>query len=436
MRFSTEQYLQDAKYTALQVPGIDPGTKAKAVNKVAVIGSGTMGGGIAINFLNVGIPVVLLDIDKATLNKGVGIIDANYRKNVTKGRLSEQQKNCAMALLATTMDYAQVADADLVIEAVVENIDIKTRVFQILDRTCKPETILATNTSTLDINLLAAATGRPESVLGLHFFSPANVMKLLEVVRAEKTSDQSLVTALSLAQQINKVPVVSGVCWGFIGNRMLESYGREAMRLILEGSSPVQIDKVLQDFGLAMGFPRMSDLAGIDVGYLIRQGRKEACYGRDPGYAAICDKLYELGRYGQKSGRGFYIYEKREGREDPEIEALATELAKAQGVTRRTIDDREILERCLYSLINEGAKVLQEGIAQRASDIDVVYCFGYGFPKARGGPMRYADETGLSVILTVLKDYQYKLGDYGGQWFTPAPLLENCVATGKCFADI
>jgi len=260
-------------------------------------------------------------------------------------------------------------------------------------------------------------------------------MKLLEIVRAEKTADDVIMSTIKMAQIIKKVPVVAGVCWGFIGNRVLEPYGREAARLVLEGASPAQIDKVLYDFGLAMGLPSMIDLAGIDVGYLTRQGNKEAFYGRDPAYTAICDKLHELGRFGQKTGRGFYIYEGRDKQEDPEVMQLATELAQANGVTQREITDQEILERTIFMMINEGAQVLDEGIAYRSSDIDTIYCNGYGFPAHKGGPMQYADEIGLDTVLNAINKYRDQLGEYGELWFKPAPLLQKLAAEGKSFKD-
>jgi len=428
-----QQHLFFAERAATKIPGVDPKTPTRAVNKVAVIGSGTMGGGIAMNFINAGIPTVILDLNADALERGLGVIRTNYEISAQKGRLSDAQVKARMALLTATTDYADIADVDLVIEAVFENMDIKKKVFQALDDVCKAGAILATNTSTLDVDEIAAVTRRPQDVIGLHFFSPANVMRLLEVVRGDKTADDVIVSTLKMAQAIKKVPVVAGVCWGFIGNRILEPYGREAARLVLEGASPAQIDRVLYDFGLAMGLPSMIDLAGIDVGYLTRQGNKEAFYPRDPAYAAICDKLYELGRYGQKTGRGFYIYEGRDKQEDPQVMELAAELAREHGIDQRQISDQEILERTIYMLINEGAQVLEEGIAYRAGDIDTVYCNGYGFPAHRGGPMQYADEMGLDTVLAALNKYRQQLGAYGEEWFKPAPLLEKLVTEGKTF---
>jgi 3-hydroxyacyl-CoA dehydrogenase len=349
--------------------------------------------------------------------------------------MTTAQVEQSMSKLATTTDYSDISDADLVIEAVFEDMDIKRKVFKALDDVCKPGAILATNTSTLDVNEIAAVTKRPQDVIGLHFFSPANVMRLLEIVRANKTADEAIVTMIKIAQRIKKVPVVAGVCWGFIGNRILEPYAREASRLILEGANPAQIDKVLYKYGMAMGFPSMIDLAGIDVGYLTRQGNKDAFYGQDASYAAICDKLFALGNYGQKTAKGFYLYKGRAKEENPQIMELASELAKQHGVIQREITDQEILERTIYMLINEGAQVLDEGIAYRSSDIDIIYCNGYGFPTYRGGPMQYADEIGLDKVLDTINTYRTTLGDYGETWFKPAPLLEKLVAQGKKFKD-
>jgi 3-hydroxyacyl-CoA dehydrogenase len=430
-----QQHLFFAERAATKIPGVDPKTPLRDVKKVAIIGSGTMGGGIAMNFVNVGIPTVILDLNAEALERGLGVIRTNYEISAKKGRLSEAQVEERMNLLQPTTEYSEIGDVDLVIEAVFENMDIKKKVFQTLDEVCKPGAILATNTSTLDVDEIASVTARPQDVIGLHFFSPANVMRLLEIVRGGKTADDALLTTIKMAQTIGKVPVVAGVCWGFIGNRILEPYGREAARLILEGATPAQIDKVLYDFGLAMGLPSMIDLAGIDVGYLTRQGNQEAFYGRDPGYAAICDKLHELGRFGQKTGRGFYIYEGRDKKEDPEVISLAETLAAEQSITRREISDQEVLERTIYMLINEGAQVLEDGIAYRSSDIDTVYCNGYGFPGHRGGPMQYADEIGLDTVVNALNKYRDQLGAYGEEWFKPAPLLEKLAAEGKTFKE-
>jgi 3-hydroxyacyl-CoA dehydrogenase len=430
-----QQHLFFAERAATKIPGIDPKTPTRPINKVAIIGSGTMGGGIAMNFLNAGFETTILDLNAEALERGVGVVRKNYEISAKRGRLTDTQVEERMALLKSTCDYSDLGDMDLVIEAVFEKMEVKKNVFAALDDVCKPGAILATNTSTLDVDEIAEVTSRPGDVIGLHFFSPANVMKLLEIVRGGKTADSVLVTAINLAKTIRKIPVVSGNCWGFIGNRVLEPYAREAVRLILEGASPAQIDKVLYDFGLAMGLPSMLDLAGIDIGYLVRQANVDAYYSRDPAYSAICDKLCQLGRYGQKTGRGFYIYEGRDKKEDPEVMELAAELAKEHGVTQRDISDQEILERTIYMLINEGAQVLDEGISYRSSDIDTVYCNGYGFPAHRGGPMQYADEIGLQTVVDALNKHRDSLGKYGKEWFKPAPLLKKLAAEGKSFKD-
>jgi len=430
-----QQHLFFAERSAGVIPDVDRKTPTRDIKKVAIIGSGTMGGGIAMNFLNAGIETIILDLNGEALERGIGVIQKNYQTSVKRGRLSETQMNACMNLLKSTTDYADLNDVDLVIEAVFESINVKQAVFEKLDEVCKQGAILATNTSTLDVNTIANFTKRPEDVLGLHFFSPANVMKLLEIVRGDKTADDVLITSIKLAQKIKKVSVVSGVCFGFIGNRMLEPYGREAERLILEGATPAQIDKVLYDFGMAMGVLSMFDLAGIDVGYFIRQGNKENTYGRDPAYGAVSDKLYQLERFGQKNGRGYYIYEGRDQKADDEVQAFASELAIEFGITQREISDQEILERTIFSLINEGAYILEDGIACRASDIDIVYCYGYGFPAHRGGPMQYANEIGLDKILSAMNQYREQLGAYGEEWFKPSPLLEKLVAQGQSFNE-
>lgn len=429
-----QQHLFFAERAATKIPGIDKKTPLRKIEKVAIIGAGTMGGGIAMNFMNVGIPVTVLELKQDALDRGFGVIRNNYEISAKKGRMSEEQVAERMDLLSGTLEYSDLGDADLIIEAVFENMDIKKKVFSALDTVAKPGAILASNTSTLDVDEIAAATKRPEDVIGLHFFSPANVMKLLEIVRGGKTADDVLMTSIKMAQSIRKVPVVSENQWGFIGNRILEPYGREAGRLLLEGASPAQVDGVLYDFGFAMGLLSVMDLAGIDVGYLTRQARKEEL-AADPSYAAVANRLYELGRYGQKTKRGAYIYKGREKIEDPEVIEIAAELAEQHGVSQREISEQEILERTVYMLINEGAKVLGEGVAYRSSDVDVVYVYGYGFPGFRGGPMQYADEIGLDKVLAAIEKYRDELGDYGKLWFTPAPVLVQLAAEGKKFSD-
>ena len=427
-----QQHLFFAERAATKIPGIDKKIALRKIEHVAIIGAGTMGGGIAMNFINAGVPVKVLELKQEALDKGFAVIRKNYEISAKKGRITEDQVEQRMSLLSGTLSYAELNEADLIIEAVFENMDIKKLVFASLDEVAKPGAILASNTSTLDVDEIASATKRPEDVIGLHFFSPANVMKLLEIVRGSKTADDVLMTSIKMAQLISKVPVVSENQWGFIGNRVLEPYGREAGRLMLEGASPAQIDKVLYDFGFAMGLPSVMDLAGIDVGYLTRQARKEEL-AVDPTYAAVSDRLYELGRYGQKTGRGAYIYKGREKIEDPEVMQISKELAEKHAITQREISEQEILERTVYMLINEGAHVLGEGVTYRSSDIDVVYTYGYGFPGHRGGPMQYADEIGLDKVLASIEKYQKELGDYGKLWFTPAPVLIELAAAGKTF---
>jgi 3-hydroxyacyl-CoA dehydrogenase len=429
-----QQHIFFAERAAGKIPGVDKSTRPRKIGKVAFIGAGTMGGGIAMNFANAGIPATLLEVKQEALDRGMGLIRKNYEISARKGKLTESQVEQRMSLLHGSLDYGDVADADLVIEAVFENMDIKKQVFRKLDQVCKPGAILATNTSTLDVDEIAAVTSRAQDVIGLHFFSPANVMRLLEIVRGAKTADDVIVSAISMGKSIRKVPVVAGVCWGFIGNRILEPYGRESCRLILEGATPAQIDRALTGFGMAMGYTSMIDMAGIDVGYLTREGNQQA-FAHDPGYAAICNKLYALGRYGQKTGRGFYIYHGRDKTEDPEVMEFAQKLAAEHGIRRREISDQEIIERTIYMLINEGAQTLEDGIAYRASDIDLVYVNGYGFPLWRGGPMQFADEIGLDTVLASIDKHRKQLGDYGEMWFRPAPLLARLVGEGRNFKD-
>ncbi|MFZ5933782.1 3-hydroxyacyl-CoA dehydrogenase [Pseudomonas putida] len=419
-----------AEREALRVPGIDASTALRPIAQVAVIGAGTMGAGIAMNFINVGIPVRLLELKPEALDRGLAQIRKLYEHSIKRGKLSAEQLEQRMALLQGTLDYADLADADLVIEAVFEDLSIKQSVFRTLDRVCKPGAILASNTSTLDVDRIAACTQRPQDVLGLHFFSPANVMRLLEVVRGRLTAPDVLATTLKIAKRIGKLPVVSGVCFGFIGNRMLEPYAREAHRLVLEGASPAQVDKVLTGLGLAMGVFAMYDLAGIDVGYLVRQARRSEI-AHDPSYFRLADELYSLGRHGQKSGRGFYRYEGRQRIEDPEVQQIAAQLAGNLGITRRTISDAEIHDRCLFMLINEGLQLLDEGIALRSGDIDLVWTNGYGFPAWRGGPLHYARELGLDQVLAGIEHQREQLGAYGRMWLQPAPLLRRLASSTK-----
>ena len=419
-----------AEREAGRIPGVDASTRLRAVEKVAVIGAGTMGGGIAMNFANAGIPVTLLDVTQEAVDKGLSLVRKNYEISRQRGKLTEAELTRRMDLLTGAVDYASLADADLVIEAVFERMDVKEKVFRSLDEVCKTGAILATNTSSLDVDVIANFTARPQDVVGMHFFSPANVMRLVEVVRGAKTANDVLATALHVAKRVGKLPVISGVCFGFIGNRMLEPYNREAHRLVLEGATPGQVDKVLTDLGLNMGVLSMIDLAGIDVNYLVRSANVAATK-HDPSYHIVGDALYKLGRYGQKTGRGFYAYEGRTRMDDPDVAALAAQLADELGVVRRpSISDQEIHDRCIYMLINEGIQLLDEGIALRASDIDLVWINGYGFPAFLGGPMHYAECVGLERVLDGIHRYRRELGEYGEMWFRPAPMLERLVAAG------
>ena len=391
-----------------------------------------MGSGIAANFLTAGVPVTLLEVKKEALDKGQAVIRGIYEAAAKKGRLTAQQVADRMALLKATQSYGDLRDADLVIEAVFEEISVKETVFRKLDETVKPGAILASNTSTLDLNKIAAFTKRPQDVVGLHFFSPANVMKLLEVVRGANTAKDVLATVMSVAKKIKKTAVVSGVCDGFIGNRMVEQYLRQALFLLEEGATPRQVDRAVEKWGMAMGPFRMSDLAGNDIGWAIRKRR----YRERPElkYSRIADRLCEQGRFGQKTGLGWYRYEagRRDAIPDPAVEKMIADYGAEIEVRRRRIDDDEIVRRLIFSLVNEAAAILQEGIAQRASDIDMVYLKGYGFPLHRGGPMFYADEVGLYNVVASMK--AFAANSHGDpEFWRPAPLLASLASEGKRF---
>jgi 3-hydroxyacyl-CoA dehydrogenase len=421
-----------AERAAGKLPDIPADTPLRPIRSVGVIGAGTMGGGISMNFLNVGLPVVLLETTQAALDRGLATIRRNYENSAKKGKLSDEQVAQRMALITPTLDYAALAGADLVIEAVFEQMDVKEQVFRQLDAVCKPGAILASNTSYLDINKIASFTTRPQDVLGLHFFSPANVMKLLEIVRGAQTAPDVMATALALGKQIGKVSVVSGVCDGFIGNRMLARYGAAANALIVAGASPQQIDRALERFGFAMGPFRVGDLAGLDIGWATRK-RKAAEAGL-PHVPTVADQLCELGRFGQKTGAGWYRYTPgvRDPQADPVVDELIAAYRAAQGATPRKVSDEEIVQRCVYALVNEGARILEEGIAVRASDIDLVYLNGYGFPRHRGGPMCHANEVGLFNVVRTLRDFAAEPG--GFDWWQPAPLLRKLAEEGHSFA--
>ncbi|WP_445356926.1 3-hydroxyacyl-CoA dehydrogenase NAD-binding domain-containing protein [Microbulbifer sp. ANSA002] len=422
-----------AERRATKVQGLSKDTSIREINSIGIIGGGTMGGGIAMNFANAGIPVKLLDIDQAAVERGLAVIDKNYNISMKKGKITEPQKAHYLSLIQGTTDYSDLVEVDLVIEAVFENVTLKKEIFSKLDQYCKPGTILATNTSYQDIDQIAAATNRPEDVIGLHFFSPANVMKLLEVVRGSKSADDVIATAMRLAKTIKKAPVLAGNCYGFIGNRMLRPYAREAQLCLIEGATPEQIDSVMQSWGMAMGPIAVGDLAGLDIGHKAREGLSKTEKG-DPKTYCIADALVEMGRLGQKSGAGYYRYdpETRARTSDPEVQAMIEAQAKAHGIERREISDKEILNRLTFALINEGARILEDGIAQRPSDIDVVYVYGYGFPPHRGGPMFYADSIGLKKIYDTICTFRDQHGE--ANW-TPAPLLVQLAKEGKTFTD-
>lgn len=426
-----------AEREAGKIPGIGKDVALRPVARVGIVGAGTMGGGIAMNFLNAGIPVVLLELKPEALERGLGIIRSNYEATANKGRMTMEQVGQRMALCQGALDYAELAACDLVIEAVFENMDIKKAVMARLGEVCKPGAIIATNTSTLDVDVLAAASGRPADVVGMHFFSPANVMRLLEVVRGRDTAAEVLATVMALARTIRKVAVVSGVCFGFIGNRMLEPYLRECEALLLEGATPTQIDRAIEAFGMAMGPCRMIDMAGVDVAAkVVLERRKEGTLPADPAYRAACQALFERGRHGQKSAAGYYRYEGRTPVHDAEVDTIMEGLARQHGITRRRdIGDEEIVERCLYPLINEGARILEEGIAYRAGDIDIVWLNGYGFPALKGGPMHAADVIGLPRIKACLDRHAAERGNAHGYW-TPAKLLGDLAAAGTRFGDV
>ena len=418
---------------ASKIPDVPDDTPVRAVKQVAVIGAGTMGGGISMNFLNAGIPVTILEMKQEALDRGVATIRKNYEAQVKKGKLKADKYEQRMALLKTTLSYEDIAQADLVIEAVFEEMGVKQKVFETLDRVMKPGAILASNTSTLDVNQIAAFTQRPQDVIGTHFFSPANVMKLLEVVRGEKTAKDVLATVMQIGKKIRKTAVVSGVCDGFIGNRMIEQYSRQAGFLLDEGATPAQVDKAIEKFGFAMGPFRMGDLAGNDIGWAIRKRR--AVEHPDMKYSATADRLCEMGRFGQKTGAGWYDYApgKRDAIPSKVVVEMIEQHRAAIGMTSpRKISDEEIVQRLVFSLVNEAARILEEGIASKASDIDMVYLTGYGFPLYRGGPMCYADQVGLFNVVQAMKRFARNPHDDAAFW-QPAPLLAKLAAEGKSF---
>jgi len=415
-----QQYFFFAERKANKIEGLPENTEPRPVRKVGVIGAGTMGGGISMNFLSAGIPVTIVEMGQEALDRGTGVLRKNYEATASKGRMTQEQVEKAMGYLQPTLDFAALADCDLVIEAVYESMDVKKEVFGRLDKIAKPGAILASNTSYLDVNEIAASISRPGDVLGMHFFSPANVMKLLEVVRGDKTAPDVLLTAMQLGKKIRKVPVVARVCHGFIGNRMLMPRQVEATKLLLEGATPEQVDRVHVEFGMPMGPFQMADLAGVDIGW-----------HRDPNRIEnIRDALCAIDRWGQKKGAGFYDYdEKRQPAPSPLVQQIIEDFAKKQGIERREIGDEEIVERTLYTMVNEGAKIVEEGIAQRASDVDVVWVYGYGWPVYRGGPMFWADTEGLQKIVDGLKRQEERMKPQ----FSFSKLLLEKAANGEKF---
>ncbi|ALW89207.1 3-hydroxyacyl-CoA dehydrogenase NAD-binding domain-containing protein [Deinococcus actinosclerus] len=414
-----------AEREAAKIPGLGKDTPTLDIRRAGIIGAGTMGGGIAMNFLNAGIPVTIVETTQEALDRGLGVIRRNYENTAKKGRMSQGDVETRMGLLTPSLDMGSLADADIIIEAVFENMDVKKDIFTRLDAIAKPGAILATNTSTLDVNEIAAVTSRPESVIGLHFFSPANVMKLLEIVRADKTSDTVLATSMALARRIRKVGVVVGVCDGFVGNRMVHRYGEEARQLVEEGARPEDVDAAMNALGLPMGPFQMSDMAGLDIGHAIRVHRAKVSGEPEPD--GWLDRIVKTGRKGQKTGGGIYDYdETRTPRPNADVQALIDTYRTEKGVTPRDISTEELTKRLAYTLVNEGAQILDEGIAARAGDIDVIYLYGYGFPAYRGGPMQYADEMGLQGVVADLERY--------GQ--TPAPLLKRLADEGGSFAGL
>jgi len=417
-----------------KIPDIGKDTPLLDIKAAGVVGCGTMGGGITMCFANAGIPVTVLEMEAAALERGLGVIKKNYDIQVSRGRMTAAEVDKRMSLITGTIKYEDLGKADLIIEAVYENLDLKKEIFTKLDAVAKPGAMLASNTSGLDVDQIAMATKRPELVCGMHFFSPANIMRLLEVVRSKHSGKSTIATAMAIGKRIGKIAVLSGNAPGFIGNRILGAYTRQAAEVILQGATPYQVDNVIQGFGMPMGPFRMNDLVGLDLGW---RARKLAGVKPEdiPPAQRVADKLAEMGRYGQKNSRGFYIYPEgsRAGTADPEVVKLVEQVSAEAGITRRPVTDDEVLKRCFYPLINEAAKVLEEGIALRPCDIDITYINGYGFPDTVGGPMHWADQQGLANILAELKKFD---AEYGGTAFKPARLLEKLVAEGKTFASL
>jgi 3-hydroxyacyl-CoA dehydrogenase len=431
---AAQRHVFFAEREVAKIPDVPKDTPIKDIKKVAMIGAGTMGGGIAMNFVNAGIPVMMLEVAQENLDKGMATIERNYQNTVSKGRLSQEKMDQRMALFSTTTNFAEIGEADLVIEAVFEKMELKKEIFAKLDGVMKPGAVLASNTSTLSIDEIASATKRPESVIGMHFFSPANVMRLLEVVRGAKSSPETIATAMGIGRKVGKISVLVGNCFGFVGNRMLHGYTGEGTFLLENGALPQQVDKAIFDFGLPMGPFAMGDMAGLDVGWLVRKGRTAARPTNEEYGGTIPDRICELGRFGQKTSGGYYDY--REGDRTPvpnaEVQEIIEHVSKEKNIKRQDISDEDTVKRSLYPLINIGAQILDEGMAMRPSDIDIIYINGYGFPAYRGGPMHWADSIGLENVLVDLKRFH---AEFGERW-RPAPLLEKLVAEGKSFADL
>jgi 3-hydroxyacyl-CoA dehydrogenase len=428
------RHIFQAERAASHIRGVPDSVAVRAVKKVGIIGAGTMGGGITMTFINAGLPVVLLETTQEALDRGLANIRRNYQGALRKGSLTEASLEQRLALITPTLSFEPLHDVDLVVEAVFENIDVKKKVFEKLDEVVKQGAILASNTSALNLDAIAMFTKRPSDVIGLHFFSPANVMRLLEVVRGAKTASDVLATAMALAKKLGKIAVVAGVCDGFIGNRMVARYGMAAHDLLLAGALPQQVDTAMQNFGMVMGPFRMADLAGLDIGWAVRKRHAAEFPSRD--FSNVADVLCEAGRFGQKTGAGFYRYEAgaRNAIPDTEVSAIIEKFRERRGITPRKVTDAEIVERCIYALINEGARIVEEGIAQRSSDVDLVYLNGYGFPAYRGGPMFYADRVGLSSVARALRRIAALAGADAAFW-TPAPLLAQLVREGQTFSE-
>ena len=425
----SQRHLFFAERATAKVPDVPASTPLRPIKTVAVLGGGTMGGGIAMNFANVGIPVVLKEINQAALDRGLGIIRSNYENTLKKGRMTQADFDKCMSLISGTVDYSGIGDCDLIVEAVFENMALKKEIFAEIDKVAKPGAILASNTSTLDVDEIAAATQRPQDVIGWHFFAPANVMTLLEIVRGAKTAHDVIATSMAMAKTIRKQAVLVRVCFGFVGNRMFFPYVREAQRMLLEGNAPETIDKAAYDWGMAMGPNAVSDLSGLDVLDKVNNEWKDK--PSDPAYCRMVAKLTEMGRFGQKTNAGIFKYVDRKPVPDPEVAALAKSEAERLGVPQLAVTPQEVIERLMFSMINEGALILAEGIATRPSDIDVVFVHGYGMPRYRGGPMQYADEVGLKAVVAGMEKYRKRYGDL---YWTPAPLLQELAAAGSSFS--